>query len=43
MDELLAKLAAKLVNPLVLFGLTGQFVFMLRFVLQWYVSERLGR
>jgi lipid-A-disaccharide synthase-like uncharacterized protein len=43
LDELFAKLAQKLLNPLVLFGLAGQVVFMLRFVLQWYVSERLGR
>jgi lipid-A-disaccharide synthase-like uncharacterized protein len=39
----LEKLAAKLTDPLVLFGLIGQFVFMLRFVWQWYVSERAGR
>jgi lipid-A-disaccharide synthase-like uncharacterized protein len=35
--------AQKLAEPLVLFGLLGQFVFMLRFVVQWFVSERLGR
>lgn len=33
----------KIQEPLVLFGLLGQFIFMLRFVLQWFVSERLGR
>jgi lipid-A-disaccharide synthase-like uncharacterized protein len=30
-------------NPLVLFGFAGQFVFMLRFLVQWLVSERRGR
>lgn len=43
MNELFARLAEKIVNPLVLFGLAGQVVFMFRFVVQWYVSERLGR
>lgn len=33
----------KLLQPLVLFGLLGQCVFMLRFVVQWIASERLGR
>lgn len=33
----------KLSNPLVLFGFTGQCVFMLRFVIQWWASERRGR
>lgn len=33
----------KLQEPLVLFGLTGQFVFMMRFVLQWFATERRGR
>jgi lipid-A-disaccharide synthase-like uncharacterized protein len=33
----------ELLNPLVLFGLAGQIVFMLRFIVQWYVSERRGR
>ena len=33
----------KLTNPLVWFGLGGQFVFMLRFVVQWFASERRGR
>lgn len=32
-----------LLNPLVLFGFAGQFVFMLRFVVQWLASERRGR
>jgi lipid-A-disaccharide synthase-like uncharacterized protein len=30
-------------KPLVLFGFTAQFVFFMRFVVQWYASERLGR
>lgn len=33
----------KLRNPLVLFGLLGQCVFMLRFVVQWLASEKRGR
>lgn len=30
-------------HPLALFGFAGQFVFMLRFVVQWLASERRGR
>ncbi len=33
----------ELKNPLVLFGFAGQFVFFLRFAVQWFVSERRGR
>lgn len=33
----------KLLDPLGLFGLASQFVFMLRFVVQWFASERRGR
>ncbi len=33
----------KLLNPLGLFGLAAQGVFMLRFVVQWFASERRGR
>lgn len=33
----------KLADPLVLFGLAGQLVFMLRFLVQWWASERRGR
>jgi len=29
-------------NPLVLFGFAGQFVFFLRFAVQWFASERRG-
>lgn len=38
-----AWLLEKLSDPLVLFGLAGQFVFMLRFVVQWLATERRGR
>ncbi len=31
---------AKLLNPWVLFGFTAQFVFFLRFAVQWWVSEK---
>lgn len=33
----------KLSEGLVVFGLTGQFIFMLRFLVQWIASERRGR
>jgi lipid-A-disaccharide synthase-like uncharacterized protein len=33
----------KLLDPLGLFGLAAQSCFMLRFVVQWFVSERRGR
>lgn len=33
----------ELQRPLVLFGFAGQFVFFLRFAVQWFVSERRGR
>jgi lipid-A-disaccharide synthase-like uncharacterized protein len=33
----------KLLDPLGLFGLAAQFAFMLRFVVQWFASERRGR
>lgn len=37
------QLIDKLSKPLVLFGILGQGIFMMRFVWQWYVSERIGR
>ncbi len=43
MSEWWAEFSTKLLHPLVLFGFAGQFVFMLRFLVQWYVSERRGR
>jgi len=33
----------RLTEPLVLFGIAGQCMFMLRFVIQWFASERRGR
>jgi lipid-A-disaccharide synthase-like uncharacterized protein len=33
----------ELQRPLVLFGFAAQFVFFLRFVVQWFESERRGR
>ena len=33
----------ELLQPLVLFGFAAQFVFFLRFVVQWFESERRGR
>lgn len=42
-DSLTERLLIKMRDPLVLFGLLGQGVFMLRFVVQWYVSEKLRR
>ena len=33
----------ELANPLVLFGFAGQFVFFMRFAVQWLASERRGR
>lgn len=41
--SIVAKLTEKLSRPLVLFGLAGQGVFMMRFVWQWYVSEKMGK
>jgi len=38
-----SEFGAKLTQPLVLFGLLGQTVFMMRFVVQWWASERRGR
>ena len=32
-----------LIDPLGLFGLTAQGMFMLRFVVQWFASEKRGR
>ena len=41
---LLAKIGlTDLTHPLVLFGFAGQAIFMLRFVVQWFASERAGR
>ncbi len=40
MTDWLTEFLDKLTSPLVLFGFAGQAVFMLRFLIQWYVSER---
>jgi lipid-A-disaccharide synthase-like uncharacterized protein len=34
---------AQLKDPLILFGFAGQAVFMARFLVQWYASEKRGR
>lgn len=34
---------AELQRPLVIFGFAGQFIFFLRFAVQWFSSERRGR
>ena len=36
-------LLEELFKPLVLFGFAGQFVFFMRFAVQWFASERRGR
>lgn len=33
----------ELQRPLVIFGFAGQFIFFLRFVVQWFASEQRGR
>lgn len=40
---MLEKLTETLLTPLAVFGFAAQFVFMSRFVVQWYVSERARR
>jgi lipid-A-disaccharide synthase-like uncharacterized protein len=35
-----AGLSSELLNPWVLFGFFGQFVFFMRFVVQWLMSEK---
>ena len=36
-------IVSELQSPLVLFGFAGQFIFFLRFAVQWFASERRGR
>jgi lipid-A-disaccharide synthase-like uncharacterized protein len=43
MNEYLWDFIKKFDDPLVLFGFAGQFVFMTRFLIQWYVSEKRKR
>jgi len=40
MESLLLKSISILLNPWVLFGLFGQFIFFLRFIVQWWASEK---
>lgn len=40
MHDMLAKLVAKCSEPLELFGFAAQFVFFLRFFIQWLASEK---
>lgn len=40
MESLLAELLSQFQNPWVLFGFAAQFVFFLRFIIQWIASER---
>jgi lipid-A-disaccharide synthase-like uncharacterized protein len=42
-DQLWNWVFAELKRPLVIFGFAAQFVFFLRFVVQWFESERRGR
>ncbi len=37
---MLDKILSALSNPWLIIGLAGQFFFMMRFVLQWYASEK---
>jgi len=41
--EFLWEFIKKFDEPLVLFGFAGQFVFMTRFLIQWYISEKKKR
>jgi lipid-A-disaccharide synthase-like uncharacterized protein len=41
-DGHIQKLLQEFQNPLVFFGLLGQSIFMFRFVVQWYASEKRG-
>ncbi len=41
--EYVHKILLKLANPWVLFGFSAQFIFMMRFVIQWIASERRQR
>ncbi|MBK9118817.1 MAG: lipid-A-disaccharide synthase N-terminal domain-containing protein [Phycisphaerales bacterium] len=40
---LLTWVLSELQHPLVIFGFAAQFIFFARFLVQWVVSERLGR
>ncbi len=43
LTELFHWFSREIQRPLVLFGFAAQFVFFLRFVVQWFESERRGR
>jgi lipid-A-disaccharide synthase-like uncharacterized protein len=43
LTELVQWVSREVQRPLVLFGFAAQFVFFLRFVVQWFESERRGR
>jgi lipid-A-disaccharide synthase-like uncharacterized protein len=43
LNALFSEIVRQLQSPLVLFGFAAQFVFFLRFAVQWYVSERRGQ
>ncbi len=40
--SLIEKVVQTFMDPLVLFGFIAQFIFFLRFVVQWWESERKG-
>lgn len=40
MTDATTTLLKTLVNPWILFGFISQFVFLMRFAVQWYVSEK---
>ncbi len=40
MIEQIIKLIEPLLNPWIIFGFAAQFVFFMRFVVQWWVSEK---
>lgn len=42
-DAWLQSLITKMSSPIFLFGFVGQIVFMMRFVVQWLHSERMGK
>ena len=39
-NDVFVKLLAEVLNPWILFGFISQFVFLMRFVVQWYISEK---
>ena len=43
MEQWWAQFQVRLFEPLALFGFVSQFTFLMRFVVQWWVSEKRGR